>query len=87
SAATPPGYYSPNYFLDWAYEEALATLKEQGLSREYVIEVQTTIDQSLQKHAQLAAIIHRTSSMLHVRAESAGLTVRIWAGLVARVEG
>lgn len=50
--ATPPGYYSPDYFLDWAYEETLQTLKEQGLSSEYVIEVQTTIDQSLQKHAQ-----------------------------------
>ncbi len=52
NVATAPGYYSPDYFLDWAYEETLETLKEQGLSGEYVIEVQTTIDQGLQRHAQ-----------------------------------
>lgn len=52
SIATPPGYYSPDYFLDWAYKQTLETLKEQRLSSEYVIEVQTTIDQNLQQHAQ-----------------------------------
>ncbi|MGI9374057.1 MAG: transglycosylase domain-containing protein [Hyphomicrobiales bacterium] len=47
-----PGFYSPDYFMDWAYEETLAVLKRQGLDDDYVIEVKTTIDPALQKHAQ-----------------------------------
>ncbi len=45
-------YYSPNYFLDWAYEQTLQTLEEQRLSNEYVVEVRTTIDLDLQRHGQ-----------------------------------
>ncbi|MGI9483712.1 MAG: transglycosylase domain-containing protein, partial [Hyphomicrobiales bacterium] len=52
SPAKDPGFYSPDYFMDWAYEETLAVLKRQGIEGEYVIEVKTTIDPSLQKHAQ-----------------------------------
>ncbi len=42
-------YANPGYFLDWAYEE---TLKDQSILHEYVIEAETTIDQSLQAHAR-----------------------------------
>jgi penicillin-binding protein 1A len=43
---------SPDWFLDWAYEDAKATLKKYGLTNEYVVEVKTTIDSKLQKASQ-----------------------------------
>jgi penicillin-binding protein 1A len=52
SVAKDPGYYSPDYFMDWAYEETLEILKRQGLESEYVIEVKTTVDPGLQRFAQ-----------------------------------
>ncbi len=52
SVAKDPGYYSPDYFMDWAYEETLEILKRQGLESDYVIEVKTTIDPGLQRFAQ-----------------------------------
>lgn len=44
--------YSPNYFLDWAYEQTLETLRKHRLESEYVVEVKTTIDTGLQRLAQ-----------------------------------
>jgi len=44
--------YSPGYFLDFAYKETLQVLDEKKLAGDYVIEVKTTIDLSLQRHAQ-----------------------------------
>ena len=49
-------YYSPDYFLDWAYRETLKLLEEQGLQSDYVIEVKTTLDLNLHKAAQ--RIVH-----------------------------
>lgn len=43
---------SPNWFLDWAYQETLDTLEKYDLSGEYVIEVKTTIDTKLQLASQ-----------------------------------
>jgi penicillin-binding protein 1A len=45
-------YYSPDWFLDWAYKETLDVINEQNLTNEYVIEVKTTIDVGMQKAAQ-----------------------------------
>jgi len=44
--------YSPGYFLDWAYREALVLLDEKKLQGDYAIEVKTTVDLALQRHAQ-----------------------------------
>lgn len=45
-------YYSPDYFLDWAYREALDIVDSQGFDGDFVLEVKTTVDVSLQKAAQ-----------------------------------
>ena len=46
------GFYSPDYFLDWAYEQTLELLRKHRLEAEYVVEVKTTINLDLQRHAQ-----------------------------------
>ncbi|HEX7107894.1 MAG TPA: penicillin-binding transpeptidase domain-containing protein, partial [Aestuariivirga sp.] len=43
---------SPDWFLDWAYEQTIALLEEQRLLSDYVIEVKTTVDVKLQTAAQ-----------------------------------
>ncbi|WP_137389941.1 transglycosylase domain-containing protein [Rhodoligotrophos defluvii] len=48
----PPSFFAPDYFLDYAYSQTLRILQEHNLTGEYVIEVRTTIDIALQKHAQ-----------------------------------
>ena len=47
------GFYSPDYFLDWAYEQTLELLRKNRLDTEYVVEVKTTINLDLQRHAQV----------------------------------
>ena len=43
---------SPDWFLDWAYEQTIALLEEQRLLSDFVIEVKTTVDVKLQAAAQ-----------------------------------
>ena len=43
---------SPNWFLDWAYRDALEVMEQRGLTSDYVIEVKTTINLPLQTAAQ-----------------------------------
>ncbi len=43
---------SPDWFLDWAYEQTIALLEEQRLLSDFVIEVKTTVDVKLQSAAQ-----------------------------------
>jgi penicillin-binding protein 1A len=43
---------APDWFLDWAYEDTLAVLEQNDLGSEYVIEVKTTIDRTLQDESQ-----------------------------------
>ena len=43
---------SPDWFLDYAYRETLATLEEQRITGDYVIEVKTTMDRRIQRSAQ-----------------------------------
>ncbi len=45
-------YYSPDYFLDYAYRETLDLIDSQGLQNDYVLEVKTTLDSAIQKAAQ-----------------------------------
>ncbi|HHI82970.1 MAG TPA: PBP1A family penicillin-binding protein, partial [Rhizobiales bacterium] len=45
-------YYSPDYFLDWAYRETLDLIEQQHLDRDFVFEVKTTLEISKQKLAQ-----------------------------------
>jgi penicillin-binding protein 1A len=45
-------YYSPDYFLDYAYAETLALIESQGLQNDYVIEVKSTAELRLQQAAQ-----------------------------------
>jgi penicillin-binding protein 1A len=40
--------YSPDWFLDQAYRDTLAILDEQKLTKDFVIEVKTTVDLKLQ---------------------------------------
>ncbi len=43
---------SPNWYLDWAYQNALEVLDRQNLKGEYVVEVKTTMDKRLQDASQ-----------------------------------
>ncbi len=43
---------APDWFLDWAYADTLALLEQQRLNSDYVIEVKTTIDRTLQEESQ-----------------------------------
>lgn len=44
---------SPNWFLDYAYQDTLDVMDKQGLKGEFVVEVKTTIDHKLQDASQL----------------------------------
>ncbi len=50
--ASKGDYYSPDYFMDWAYRETLELIEEQKLDQDFVVEIKTTIDLGLQKKAQ-----------------------------------
>ncbi len=43
---------SPDWFLDYAYQDTLEVIEAQGLQKEFVIEVKTTIDRNLQAESQ-----------------------------------
>jgi len=43
---------SPNWFLDWAYQNTLDVMARQGLKNDYVVEVKTTINNKLQEASQ-----------------------------------
>jgi penicillin-binding protein 1A len=43
---------SPNWFLDWAYQDTLDVMERQGLKKNYVVEVKTTINMKLQEASQ-----------------------------------
>ena len=44
---------SPNWFLDWAYQDTLDVMQKQGLMGNYAVEVKTTINTKLQDASQL----------------------------------
>ncbi len=43
---------SPSWFLEWAYENTLDVMEENGLQKEFVVEVKSTIDRQLQDRSQ-----------------------------------
>ncbi len=43
---------SPNWYLDWAYQDTLEVLQRQNLKNDYVLEVKTTINTKLQNASQ-----------------------------------
>ena len=49
TAVSRDGFYSPDYFLDWAYEEVLRIMEGRP---EHVLTVKTTVDIPLQQHAE-----------------------------------
>ena len=49
---------APDWFLDWAYQDTLATIDAYHLTGAYVIEVKTTIDRKLQR--EMARILNET---------------------------
>ena len=44
---------SPNWFLDYAYQDTLDVMEKQGLKGQFVVEVKTTIDHKLQDASQV----------------------------------
>ena len=44
---------SPNWFLDWAYQDTLDVMQKQGLMGNYAVEVKTTINSRLEDASQL----------------------------------
>jgi penicillin-binding protein 1A len=44
---------SPNWFLDWAFQDTLDTMQAQGLMGNFVVEVKTTINSKLQDASQI----------------------------------
>ena len=79
---------APDYFLDFAYAQTLKILQEHGLTRDYVIEVRTTVDTKLQKLAQetINAILDKDGEALHV-SEGALVSMRPDGAIKAIVGG
>ncbi len=55
---------SPDWFLDYAFRDTMDVLEKNGLTKEFVIEVKTTIDVNLQRESQ--RIINDTIDTLGV---------------------
>jgi penicillin-binding protein 1A len=79
--------YTPNYFLDWAYEQTLETLREQRLETEYVVEVKTTVDLALQQHAQNTVNAMLDENAEQYRAHESALVSMEPGGAVRAVVG
>jgi penicillin-binding protein 1A len=79
--------YSPNWFLDWAYEQTLETLRKHRLEAEYVVEVKTTIDTSLQRLAQTSVNTVLDQNGKAYRASQAALVSMDTTGAVKAVVG
>jgi len=80
-------YYSPDYFLDWAYNETLALVEKQNLEGDFVLEVKTTVDVNLQKEAQkdLNEMIDKNASVRNVH--QAALVTMTPTGAVKAIVG
>jgi len=80
-------YYSPDYFLDWAYREALEAVEQQGLESDFVLEIKTTIDTALQKHAQKTVDSMLAENSKRFQAEQAALVSMKPDGAIAAIVG
>ncbi len=79
--------YSPNWFLDWAYEQTLERLRKQRLETEYVVEVKTTIDTNLQRLAQTSVNTVLDQNGKAYRASQAALVSMDTTGAVKAIVG
>ncbi|MGI9415821.1 MAG: transglycosylase domain-containing protein [Hyphomicrobiales bacterium] len=81
------GYYSPDYFLDWAYEQTLELLRKHRLETEYVVEVKSTINLDLQRHAQATINKMLDENTKKFRAKQAALVSMEPSGAVRSIVG
>ncbi len=87
AAINQADFYSPDYFLDLAYKETEQLIKEQGLTRDFVIEVKTTIDLQMQKSAQRIVNDMLDTDAVPYRASEAALVSMEPSGAVKAVVG
>ena len=80
-------FYSPDYFLDWAYSETLALIEKQNIEGDFVLEVKTTVDVRLQKHAQKAVNAMIDENKDRLNASQAALVSMTPTGAVKAVVG
>lgn len=80
-------FYSPDYFLDWAYREALQLIEEQGLQDDYVVEVKSTIDPRMQKSAQRIVNEMLDTEAVRYRATQAALVTMEPDGALKAIVG
>src|SRR5690606_11197797 len=77
---------SPNYFLDWAFEEAKELIAENGFPGNNFI-VRTTIDTTLQKYAEEAVISTVRESGEQYDVEQAAMVVTDTQGAITAMVG
>jgi len=80
-------FYSPDYYLDWAYREALQLIEEQGLQKDYVVEVKSTIDPRMQKSAQRIVNEMLDTEAVRYRATQAALVTMEPDGALKAIVG
>jgi penicillin-binding protein 1A len=80
-------FASPDYFLDWAYQETLEIIQKQGLADDYVVEVKTTIDPAMQKAAAEEISRMLTSEGPQFNASQAALVSMTPEGAVRAIIG
>ena len=77
-------YYSPDWFLDWAFEEVQRIMADRD---EYVLTARTTVDVSLQKAAEASVETTLRQSGKAMRAEQAALVSMETDGAVRALVG
>ena len=79
---------SPDFFLDFAFEEVRKLAEDGHLGNERVLKVKTTIDMGLQRHAEQAheAVLRRDGPTYDVK-QSASVTMEIDGAVKAMVGG
>jgi penicillin-binding protein 1A len=87
TAINQSDFYSPDYFLDWAYKETADLIKEQRLDQDYVIEVKTTIDLAMQKSAQRIVNEMLDTDAIPYRASEAALVSMEPNGAIKAIVG
>ena len=77
-------FYSPDWFLDWAFEEVKRLVRDKG---EYVLIARTTVDVSLQKAAEDAVVNTLRQHGRVKRAKQAAMVAMETDGAVRAVVG
>ena len=77
-------FYSPDWFLDWAFEEVQRVMKDKG---QFVLTVRTTVDISLQKAAERAVVSTLQQHGRAKRASQAAMVAMEMDGAVRALVG